>query len=268
MVMRKPKLKAAPRAAAPKKTATASSPEKITSRAHGRRGARDAKRAAPAEAAHSRAYAVLKEAVLAGEFRPGEVVTLRSLAKQLAVGEMPVREALRRLTSEGAFEALPNRSARVPTLNRRQVEQILELRRYLEGKAAAHAARHITLVQIEHLRAVQDGIERSIDKGDPRTHTALNMAFHFEIYRIADNPFLIPLIQTLWLRMAPLVASAVPRLTSKIAAFRRAGSENHGRLLAAFQARDPVGAEEAMHRDLLGLTEIPGYWESLELTPG
>jgi hypothetical protein len=29
-----------------------------------------------------------------------------------------------------------------------------------------------------------------------------------------------------------------------------------------------VGAEEAMHRDLLGLTEIPGYWESLELTPG
>jgi DNA-binding GntR family transcriptional regulator len=266
MVMRKPNLKAAPRAVAPKKTT--SSPKKTLPRTQGRRRtALDVKRAAPAEAAHSRAYAVLKEAVLAGEFRPGEVVTLRSLAKQLAVGEMPVREALRRLTSEGAFEALPNRSARVPTLNRRQVEQILELRGHLEGKAAAQAARNITLVQIEHLRAVQDGIERSIDKGDPRTHTALNMAFHFEIYRIADNPFLTPLIQTLWLRMAPVVASTVPRLTNKTTAFRRAGSENHERLLAAFQARDPVGAEEAMHRDLLGLTEIPGYWESLELTP-
>ena len=65
------------------------------------------------------------------------------------MGEMPVREALRRLTSEGAFEGLPNRSARMPTLNRRQVEQLIDLRQQLEGKAAALAARNITLVQIE-----------------------------------------------------------------------------------------------------------------------
>jgi DNA-binding GntR family transcriptional regulator len=225
-----------------------------------------AERAVPAEAAHSRAYAVLKEAVLAGNFRPGEVVTLRSLAKQLSVGEMPVREALRRLTSEGAFEALPNRSARVPKLSRRHVEQILELRQYLEGRAAGLAARNITLVQIEQLRALQNGIEKSIEKGDSRTHTALNMAFHFEIYRIADNPVLIPLIQMLWLRMAPLAVNTVPLLASKPATFRKVGGEHHERLLAAFQARDPVGAEDAMHRELLGLTKIPGYWESLQLT--
>ena len=261
MVMRKPNVKAVPGVAGVHKTKSKTTPQRAA-----RRGAA-AERAAPREAAHSRAYAVLKEAVLAGNFRPGEVVTLRSLARQLAVGEMPVREALRRLTSEGAFEALPNRSARVPTLNRRQVEQILELRGYLEGKAAALAARNITLVQIEQLRAVQNGIEKSVDNGDSRTHTALNMAFHFEIYRIADNPVLIPLIQTLWLRMAPLVASIVPLLTAKPAAFRRVASENHERLLAAFQARDPAGAEDAMHRDLLALTKIPGYWDSLELTP-
>jgi len=210
---------------------------------------------------------VLKEAVLAGNFRPGEVVTLRSLAKQLSIGEMPVREALRRLTSEGAFESLPNRSARVPVLTRRQVEQILELREDLEGKAAALAARNITLVQIEHLRALQQGIEQSVARGDSRAHLSLNMAFHFEIYRIADNPMLIPLIQMLWLRMAPLVANTVPLLTSaKAGVFRRVAGENHERLLAAFQARDPVAAQEAMRRDLLGLTKVPGYWESLDLT--
>ena len=225
-------------------------------------------RQVPGEAAHSRAYAVLMEAVLAGNFRPGEVVTLRSLAKELAVGEMPVREALRRLTSEGAFEALPNRSARVPSLSRRQVEQILELRQLLEGKAAALAARNITLVQIEHLRALQNGIEQSVSKGDLHAFTSLNMAFHFEIYRIADNPALIPLIQMLWLRMAPLVASAVSLLTSKSVVSRRIALENHERMLAAFQARDPAAAEEAMRRDLLGLTKLPGYWETLPLTPG
>ncbi len=281
MVKRKPKVKAAPRmafadATIPRRSSPhkKSLPEARQSRRRewvrpaGERATAVRQGAAPAEAAHSRVYAVLKEAVLAGKFRPGEVVTLRSLAKQLAVGEMPVREALRRLTSEGAFEALPNRSARVPALNRRQVEQVLELRGYLEGKAAAHAARNITLVQIEHLRALQDGIEKSIDASDSRTHTALNMAFHFEIYRIADNAFLFPLIQTLWLRMAPLVASTASLLSRNAKTFRRVGSENHESLLAAFQARDPTAAEKAMQRDLLGLTKIPGYWESVEITPG
>ena len=226
-----------------------------------------ADRQVPGEAAHSRAYAALKEAVLAGHFRPGEVITLRALAKELSMGEMPVREALRRLTSEGAFEGLPNRSARTPSLNRRQVEQLIDLRQQLEGKAAALAARNITLVQIEHLRAVETGIEKSIANGDMHTFTALNMAFHFEIYRIADNPVLVSLIQMLWLRMAPLVASTVSLLT-RTPTSRRAALDHHERLLAAFQARDPAAAEDAMRRDLAVLDKIPGYWESLPITAG
>ena len=79
---------------------------------------------------------------------------------------------------------------------------------------------------------------------------------------------LIPLIQMLWLRMAPLVANTVTLLTNKPAAFRRVGLENHEQMLAAFQSRDSAAAEAAMHRDLIALTKIPGYWESLELTPG
>jgi DNA-binding GntR family transcriptional regulator len=221
-------------------------------------------RSTPGEAAHSRAYAVLKEAVLAGKFRPGEVVTLRSLAKQLAISEMPIREALRRLTSEGAFEALPNRSARVPRLTRRQVEQILELRQELEGRAAALAARNITLVQIEHLTALQQAMEKALATGDTRAFTSLNMAFHFESYQIADNPALIPLIQMLWLRMTPLVASVVPLLSTRSALVRRVGLENHQRLLAAFHARDPLAAREAMYRDLIDVTKLPGYWDRVE----
>ena len=218
--------------------------------------------------ANARAYKALKEAVHSSTFESGEILTLRRLTKMLGFGAMPVREAIKRLISEGAFEGLPNRSARVPVLGRREIQQIADLRYLLEPNAAALAAENITVHQIAELQRMHDAMVAFVTARDYQGYKTWDTAFHFEIYRIADNPFLIPLIQTLWLRMAPLVASAVPRLTSKIAAFRRAGSENHGRLLAAFQARDPVGAEEAMHRDLLGLTEIPGYWESLELTPG
>jgi len=78
---------------------------------------------------------------------------------------------------------------------------------------------------------------------------------------------LVPLIQMLWLRMAPLVASTVSLLT-KTAKTRRVGLDHHERLLAAFQARDPDAAEDAMRRDLVVLTKIAGYWESLPITAG
>ncbi len=210
----------------------------------------------------------MKEAALAGRFRPGETVTLRSLSAQLSLGEMPVREALRRLTAEGAFEAMPNRSARVPLLNRRQVEQILELRVLLEGRAAALAARNISLGQIEALRALQQEMAQGIERGEGRAHAARNLAFHFEIYRIADNPVLSALIETLWLRLAPLLENTLPLLTGKPTLFRQVGCGHHEQLLTAFQTRDPVGAEEAMRLGILAPTAIPGYWEGLSLPPG
>src|SRR5258708_12515098 len=105
-----------------------------------------------AETDNARAYTSLKQAVLSGGFKPGEVVTLRALAKRLAVGDTAVREAVKRLISEGAFEGLPNRSARVPLLDRREIQQILDLRILLESNAAALAAHNITLHQIEQLR--------------------------------------------------------------------------------------------------------------------
>lgn len=75
-----------------------------------------------------RAYEALREAVITGLFVPGELVTLRSLSERLGVSDMPVREALRRLIAEGAFESLPNHSARVPFPSREDVAQINQLR--------------------------------------------------------------------------------------------------------------------------------------------
>jgi DNA-binding GntR family transcriptional regulator len=162
---------------------------------------------------------------------------------------------------------MPNRSARVPAMTRNNIEQIQQLRQDLEGKAAAAAARNITLVQIEHLRALHAEMERCLAT-DVKRFASLNMAFHFEIYRIADNPVLLALIQMLWLRMAPAVASAGALLASKPPATRRAGLQVHEQLLKALQERDPAGAEAAMRKDLASVTQLPGYWESLGLSDG
>jgi DNA-binding GntR family transcriptional regulator len=224
--------------------------------------------ASPAgETDNTRAYTALKEAVLSGAFGPGEVVTLRAVANRFAIGDTPVREAVKRLVSEGAFEALPNRSARVPLLDRREIQQILQLRILLESKAAALAAQNITLHQIEQLRAFHMAMAAAVVANDGNAYGKFNMAFHFEIYRIADNKTLATLIEALWLRMAPFVSRTRALITSDVDQAKRLACDNHEAILAALQARDAEAAHGAMLEDLSALSRIEGYWQEIEERP-
>jgi DNA-binding GntR family transcriptional regulator len=217
----------------------------------------------PGHTANARAYALLKEAVLSGRFRPGQVITLRSVNELLGLGEMAAREALKRLIAEGGFKAMPNRSARVPVLDRREITQICELRYLLESNAAALAAENITLHQIGHLRSLHDGMLDSVSRGDLVDYKKLNMALHFEIYRIADNEPLASLIETLWLRMAPFISRTINWANAVPGRFDEVANSHHDELLAAFQRRDAEAARLAMRRDLSEIHEIDGYWDFL-----
>jgi DNA-binding GntR family transcriptional regulator len=213
---------------------------------------------------NTRAYTSLKQAVLAGSFKPGELLTLRALAIRLALGDTPVREAVKRLISEGAFEGLPNRSARVPMLDRREIQQILDLRILLESNAAALAAQNMTLHQIEQLRSFHKAMGAAVAADDSQAYGELNRAFHFEIYRIADNRTLARLIEALWLRMAPFVSRTRSLITGNPEHAWQVACGQHEALLAAFQSRDAEAAREGMREDLSALSKIDGYWEGIE----
>jgi DNA-binding GntR family transcriptional regulator len=229
-------------------------------RAHGSGGP-------PGETDNTRAYTALKQAVLSGSFRPGELVTLRALGTRLEIGDTPVREAIKRLISEGAFEGLPNRSARVPLLDRREIQQILDLRILLESNAAALAAQNITLHQIEQLRSFHRAMDAAVAANDSSEYGKFNMAFHFEIYRIADNKTLATLIEALWLRMAPFVSRSRSLIESDVDHARHLACDNHEAILAAMQARDAGAAQLAMREDLSALSRIDGYWEGIGEAP-
>jgi DNA-binding GntR family transcriptional regulator len=222
------------------------------------------KAAQAGETDNARAYLGLKQMVLAGGFKPGEIVTLRTLATRLVIGDTPVREAIKRLISEGAFEALPNRSARVPFMNRREIQQILDLRILLESDAAALAAQNITLHQIGQLRVLHKSMGAAVAADDSLAYGELNMAFHFEIYRIADNKTLATLIEALWLRMASFVSRNRSLITGDATQAWHVACGQHEALLLALQTRDAEAARVAMRADLSALTKIDGYWEGVD----
>ncbi|WP_198968674.1 GntR family transcriptional regulator [Xylophilus sp. ASV27] len=220
---------------------------------------------ATADTTQNRAYRALKMAVLGGAFYPGTIVTLAKLSDMLGTSEMPVREALKRLMAEGAFEALPNRSARIPILSRTRVKQILDLRVELEGRAAAQAAEHMSRRHIDQLAALDAEMNLALSNRQLQRYVALNMEFHFLIYRLADNEPLLTLIEALWLRMAPVVAFNLTQVDEAGAAaqFDRAGLAHHGNIIKAFEAQDPRRASEEIRNDLLHPSTFARYFDEL-----
>src|SRR5688500_15629501 len=125
-----------------------------------------------------RVYLELRQALMRGHFRPGEVLIVRTLSDQFGTSHMPVRDALSRLVAEQALEVLPSRSVAVPILSRERCEEVQEMREMLEGRAAALAASRIPEEGIAELRAFDRDMHAAIGRRDVETFVAINWRFH------------------------------------------------------------------------------------------
>ena len=74
------------------------------------------------------AYQGVREAILSGRLRPGQLIPQISLAKALSVSRTPLREALRLLQAEGLIEARANQPMRVARLTLASVEELYAIR--------------------------------------------------------------------------------------------------------------------------------------------
>jgi len=114
-----------------------------------------------------RVYGDLRHALMTGRFLPGQKMPIRALAAALGTSLTPVREALRRLITEGVLEGQSNRSVRVPLMTRTKILELRELRVTLESIAAARAAEIITRDEVANLRVLALEIMAARTRGDP-----------------------------------------------------------------------------------------------------
>jgi DNA-binding GntR family transcriptional regulator len=146
------------------------------------------------------AYVRLRNQILDGTLRNGERLGEEELAEALGTSRTPVREALRRLASEGLVEVLPNRGARVPVWDDRDVADIFELRVLLESHAARRAAANVTEEVLQFLRTVCDEMESEVAASSRPDLTAVatkNRAFHAAVVNASGSPRLPGLVASL-----------------------------------------------------------------------
>jgi DNA-binding GntR family transcriptional regulator len=210
---------------------------------------------------HVQVYEVLKRAILAGFYRPGEQITIRGLANQLGTSEMPVREAIKRLVARQAIEATSDRKFRIPALSSAQIKDILELRLLLEGLAVEQAVENITEKHLEYLEIIHDEMDDAISQNDAQGLVEGNIRFHFYIYDQCTNQSLPPIIESLWLQYAPTLTEYVPRVMKHMSredqqAARILDQERHNRVLNALRAHDPVEARLQIENDLRAFLRV------------
>ena len=202
------------------------------------------------ETMQERVYRELRRAFIYGKFEPGQSLTIQDLAKSLETSTMPVRDALARLVSEQALEAMPNRSVRVPPISAARIDDLLRARIVVEGAALELAAARLTPADFEALHAANRDYSRALAR---RARVAIddeleaNRRFHFRLYEASASPVLLPIIESLWLQSGPVVRAAVIAFdpSSQIAA-----PHYHAQIVAALEAGNVSAARAALANDI------------------
>ncbi|MGJ8543952.1 MAG: GntR family transcriptional regulator [Sulfitobacter sp.] len=194
--------------------------------------------------AHQQVYEQLRDLILFGDLVPGQAVTIQGLTATLGAGMTPVREALRRLTAEGALTHQGNRRVSVPVLTRDSVEELDFLRKSLEPELARRTAPTIKDSEIAALTQVDNALNLAIEQGDIGAYLKRNYQFHCMINDMANAPIMATTVAQLWLRFGP----SLRVVCGKFGTLNL--PDRHVDILAALRARDPAAAAVAMAEDV------------------
>jgi len=201
--------------------------------------------------AHETVYRRLRALILFGELTPGQPVTIQGLVQMLGAGVTPVREAIRRLTAEGALENQGNRRVCVPQLTIANVDELIFARQAIEPQLARRATERASDRDLGLLTEIDIRLDTAILNGDVWSYLELNYRFHATIYGMAEAPILQAIADGLWLRFGPSLRVVCGRL----------GTQNlpdlHKKALSAMRAGDAEAAAEAMRKDVIqGMEQV------------
>jgi DNA-binding GntR family transcriptional regulator len=202
------------------------------------------------------ATAELRDRIINGELRPGEIVTHEALAESLGISTMPVRESLLRLSHEGFIEVHKNRSYRVRRLTRQDIIDVHFAHATIAGELAARACTNVTPEFLETLRVIEDSWR--IDEVE--AFEAANAAFHRLINHQSDSRQLRTILRNCLVLMPG-------HFYTEISELRRASKPDHHVIIEMLAAANPVGARDAAAAHvrngegvLLDYLQHRGYW--------
>lgn len=185
--------------------------------------------------------ALIRELIITGELAAGKQLRQRDLAARFHVSQTPVREAMRRLESEGLVIGDAHRGFTVVEADSGATEENFQIRAVLEGLGASLAAPKIDEAGIAKLTELNERMRALAE--DDSSYPELNREFHFTLYEYAHSPLLLSLMRLLWqaLHGGPRVARS-----------RAESTQQHEEIIDALRRRDSEAAQKVTYEHIMG----------------
>ena len=195
---------------------------------------------------HLKVCNVIREAILKGEFKPGERLKQSDLAEAMGVSRMPIREAFRKLESEGLIKLEPHKGAIVKSIHIGDIEEIYALRAELEKMAVYQSVDLLTDEDFQQLSFLVDEMENSEELDD---FIGYNIDFHRLLIKRCKWERLNTFISTLW--------NGLPQQTPHILRGQKETSNvEHRNILNAILSKDKETAARLVSEHILRTGEM------------
>lgn len=189
-------------------------------------------------------YARLRNAIITGAIPPGTNLTMRGLAEAMELSPTPIREAVRRLSSECAIKIMQNRRMTVPNMTLGRFEELVALRVALEIHAAERSLPYVSDILIEKMQSIDGAMDQAFADHNLDSLTILNQTFHQTLYKVNPNQVFMPAIESVWLQLGPFQRQVI----EKIKEFYKV--DRHKEILTALRSRDVTALLIATESDI------------------
>lgn len=147
------------------------------------------------------AYQWLRHKIRSQEYEPGHRLVLSTIADELNVSVVPIREAIRQLEAEGLVDYEHNIGAKVSVMSQEAYFETMETVAVLEGRATALSMPHLTPSDLARAKELNEKMEALLSDFDPEMFTELNKKFHRSLFYQCPNSRLIELLYAEWDRL-------------------------------------------------------------------
>lgn len=193
-----------------------------------------------------RVYRGVRAYILNGTLAPGTRLVEVQLAGQFEVSRTPVREALKRLATEGLVALDPVRGMVVRDINPAEAEDIYVIREMLDGLGARLAAERISEASLAKLRVLTELMQEAADDHRWAAVVQMNISFHDVLYSAARNERLSLIARSLEeaVRRFSTMAFANPERVGEVIL-------EHIEIIRALEAGDPDQAEAVTRQHMV-----------------
>jgi len=140
-------------------------------------------------------YKNLKEDIINLRFKEDSIITEKELAERYKVSKTPVREALKKLNSEGFIEVLPRKGYFIASISVEDLKNIFQIRMILEVGASEIAIANASLNDIEKLKEIANTKVKTINSKSYIEYSEINYRFHLLIAKSTNNNMLANMIE-------------------------------------------------------------------------